>query len=319
MNRVLSLDAYEQALRIDGPDGPKAPQHTLPSAQFLEELKEPTFVEAGGLTHAVYTFNADRLEDPSRLPVVVNLSYGYGAASRYGALVMNAFASQMDRPVVGIDLPGVGRSSKVSTLADVLPLSLSAVARARAEVVQKLEFEKVDVLGISLGGALAAKMAFRLGAAARQLMTFAAPGFRGDIVRSHYSGPSASRDEALHNAYDRQAVSIDGRKAAPYRHLIHRDVTPLRDVVEARMGVGTVWAGLHRMDKLLHRTTKWYDLVGTADGSTVWQEHLAAVERRNKCVPNSSQSTVINGGGHELSRTRIVLTARDAEMILRLA
>lgn len=320
MNRTLSLEAYERALRIDGPDGPKAPQHVPPSEQFLKELERPRLIEARGLTHAVYTFNADRFDDPSRLPVVINFTYGYGVGSRYGAMLMNAFASQMERPVVGIDLPGVGLSSRVSTLADVGPLSLSMVASARAEVVQKLKFERVDVLGICLGGVIAAKTAAKLGPATRQLMTFAAPGFRGDIVRSSLGTFTKAReDAALAGVYNRQSISRDNRRAATFNRLTQDDATNLKNTVEVRIGAGIIGARLDRMDRLLDPSTRWYDLVGTADAMTYWQDHRSAVEARNKRIANSSQSTVINGGGHELSRQRIILTARDAEMILRLA
>lgn len=61
-----------------------------------------------------------------------------------------------DFKTIAFDAPGTGESDTPSW-----PLSIKALARITAELTDALGFHKVDVLGVSYGGAIAQELAFR--------------------------------------------------------------------------------------------------------------------------------------------------------------
>jgi poly(3-hydroxyoctanoate) depolymerase len=61
-----------------------------------------------------------------------------------------------EREVVAFDLPGTGRSTRPR-----LPLRMAQLARVVTELLDELGYERLDVLGYSLGGILAQELAHR--------------------------------------------------------------------------------------------------------------------------------------------------------------
>jgi pimeloyl-ACP methyl ester carboxylesterase len=94
------------------------------------------------------------------------------------------------RTVIGVDLQGHGRTA----LGD-RPFSLDAVGDDMAELVRALGYEQVDVMGYSLGGGVAFRMAVQHPEAVRRLVLvstgYAADGFY-DEMRTQQAQVSAS-------------------------------------------------------------------------------------------------------------------------------
>ncbi|MBB3858843.1 pimeloyl-ACP methyl ester carboxylesterase [Novosphingobium hassiacum] len=61
-----------------------------------------------------------------------------------------------DREVICFDMPGIGRSPD-----PIVPYTISSMALTMATLLDKLEIDQVDILGISWGGALAQQFAFQ--------------------------------------------------------------------------------------------------------------------------------------------------------------
>jgi poly(3-hydroxyoctanoate) depolymerase len=70
-----------------------------------------------------------------------------------------------DRPLIAFDAPGIGGSKRPAR-----PFRLSAIAALAWEVADRLGRETVDVLGCSLGGAVAQEMAHQQGSRVRRLV-----------------------------------------------------------------------------------------------------------------------------------------------------
>jgi pimeloyl-ACP methyl ester carboxylesterase len=67
--------------------------------------------------------------------------------------------------VISFDAPGTGRSQT-----PLMPLSLDGVAGLAEELLDKLGYEQVDVLGYSFGGIIAQRLARRASAHVRRLV-----------------------------------------------------------------------------------------------------------------------------------------------------
>jgi poly(3-hydroxyalkanoate) depolymerase len=86
------------------------------------------------------------------------LCNGIGANLELLQPLVDGLASQPGRrvPTIRVDMPGTGGSP-----ATLLPRRMPGLARALTELVGRLGYDQVDVLGISWGGALAQEFAHR--------------------------------------------------------------------------------------------------------------------------------------------------------------
>jgi poly(3-hydroxyalkanoate) depolymerase len=92
-----------------------------------------------------------RRGDDARPPLL--LFNGIGANIE----LLEPFLDALDGPrAIVFDVPGVGGSPSPR-----LPYRPSTIARLAAQLLEQLEYERVDVLGISWGGALAQQFAFQ--------------------------------------------------------------------------------------------------------------------------------------------------------------
>jgi len=87
---------------------------------------------------------------------------GIGASLELLDSIRDAFAGLQ---TIAFDAPGAGRSS-----VPWVPLSLRKIARVVEEMVGRLGFAQVDVLGVSWGGALAQELAWRYPHRVRRLI-----------------------------------------------------------------------------------------------------------------------------------------------------
>src|SRR3954454_4557242 len=92
-----------------------------------------------------------RRPGPAQPPLL--LLHGIGGSITSWAPLLSAL---VNRDVVMIDAPGVGRSSLPWR-----PLRLPEIADYAAEALRTLELDRVDVLGHSLGGMVAQELARR--------------------------------------------------------------------------------------------------------------------------------------------------------------
>lgn len=86
-------------------------------------------------------------------PLVV-LHGGYGSIEMFGPVLPNGKLVVEGRQVIGVDLQGHGR-----TLPFDRPMSYANMATDVAELIKYLGFEKADVMGYSMGGGTALRMA----------------------------------------------------------------------------------------------------------------------------------------------------------------
>lgn len=87
---------------------------------------------------------------------------GIGASLELASPVIDALE---DREIIIFDMPGVGGSSKLAW-----PCRLSYYATLTATLLQKLNYQSVDVLGVSWGGALLQQFAKQYPAYCRKLI-----------------------------------------------------------------------------------------------------------------------------------------------------
>ncbi|MFG1901965.1 alpha/beta fold hydrolase [Micromonospora carbonacea] len=98
---------------------------------------------------------------------LVLLHGGYGTAESFGP-ILPAFAGR--RRVVTVDLQGHGRTADVDR-----PLRFETMADDVAALIRHLGLGEVDVLGYSLGGGVALRMAVQHPALVRRLVVVSAP------------------------------------------------------------------------------------------------------------------------------------------------
>ena len=92
---------------------------------------------------------------------------GLGLIEMYGA---NLKTLQEKRQVIGVDLQGHGRTPLGNR-----PIDVPAIGADMAELVTKLGYDKVDVLGYSFGGGVALQMAAQAPDKVRRLVIASAP------------------------------------------------------------------------------------------------------------------------------------------------
>ena len=150
------------------------------SEKFKEEIENPNFRQdpETGINYAVRFLNNDKRGKP----LVVKQMWSAGANSRTSRGFLSALSSQLDRPIVVIDSVATGDTSipdrkwiKEATF-DIMADSEKRILDAELDQ-RNLGDSQIDILGISMGGIQAAKLAERYGARVDKLLTFSTPGF----------------------------------------------------------------------------------------------------------------------------------------------
>jgi pimeloyl-ACP methyl ester carboxylesterase len=102
-------------------------------------------------------------------PLVV-LHGGFGSINMFGPVLPNGKLVVEGRQVIGVELQGHGR-----TLPFDRPMSYASMATDVAELITHLGFEKADVMGYSLGGGVALRMAMDHPEVVDKLVVVSAP------------------------------------------------------------------------------------------------------------------------------------------------
>src|SRR5271154_7444331 len=112
------------------------------------ETVKTEYVDVSGTRIAYRCFGADTGKRP-----LVFMQHYYGNMEHWDPSVTNGFAR--DRKVILFGYQGVGLSEGVS------PSSVEDLATATTEFIQALGFNRVDILGFSLGGMIAQEICLR--------------------------------------------------------------------------------------------------------------------------------------------------------------
>lgn len=120
---------------------------------------------------------------------LVLLHGGFGSVEMFGPNVA-AFAAA--REVIGVDLQNHGRSPFVER-----PMRFESMADDIAELIEKLGLGSVDVLGFSLGGAVALRLAIQHPAAVRRLVLVSTVVRRSDWYPEGVAGLDAMGPESV--------------------------------------------------------------------------------------------------------------------------
>ena len=192
--------------------------------------------------------------------------------------------------IISFDAPGVGRSD-----VPMLPMSMTALARWTDRLVAELGFARVDVLGLSFGGALAQQLARAAPARVRRLVLAATSCGLGGVPGSPL---------ALQRLFDpRVILSRRGLERASPLLFGGRAGRDPRRVMELPWGrppslrgyawqlaAISAWSSLPWLHRLPHET-----LILAGDDDPLVPVLNAQMLRA--CIPRA-QLRVIRGGGH---------------------
>lgn len=123
-----------------------------------------------------------------------------------------------DRPLIAFDAPGTGESGTIRR-----PVRMGGMARIVEQLLDRLDVDRVDVLGYSWGGALAQEVARRLGYRIRRVVLCATgPGFGGIPPRPVAGMLLATPARYLHPTLLKWSLPrIAGGRTNRQRHLVH--------------------------------------------------------------------------------------------------
>lgn len=116
------------------------------------------------------------------------------------------------RTVIGVDLQGHGR-----TALGARPIDIADMGRDMGQLVEKLGYDRVDVIGYSMGGGVAAQMAVQYPERVRRLVLVSTPaskdGFYPEIVEQMHQinggMAEAMRDTPMYQSYAAVAPRVE--------------------------------------------------------------------------------------------------------------
>jgi pimeloyl-ACP methyl ester carboxylesterase len=211
---------------------------------------------------------------------------GLGSIDMFAPMMLPTLSA--DREVIAVDLQGHGRTP----LGD-RPFSLQSMGEDMAVLAKRLGRERVDVVGYSMGGGVALRMAIQQPQSVRRLVIISAPysddGFYADM-KPKQAAVSAQmapmmKDTPMYNSYAAVAPKID-------------DFPRLLDTVGAFMRGKYDWSAEVKMLKMPvmlvygdsdmfrpEHIVKFYQLLGGGLKDAGWQrEHMS--QNRLAILPN---------------------------------
>lgn len=265
--------------------------------KFKEEMLDPQYMEEGEVRYGIFLLNRD-LAGKDVNPVVINLAHGEEASVGAGRFDLNAFAQTIARPLVAIDMPGMGTSSWLKR--DYRRgATFDQLARNHLNIIDHLGINDFDLVGNSMGGIMAIKIAGIAGSRAKHLITLSAPSLEGRsklqiILRDHRQN---KRDFEATLASAPAAIRVEAEAAAAHkRQNSNNRMRTARTVLEyARLLAGVSLLGVQ--DKI-DPSTKWVDVTGDQDTFSDWSVHKDVVERRNQLYPGTSRFEIQKGESH---------------------
>lgn len=198
-----------------------------------------------------------------------------------------------DRETIAFDAPGVGSSP-----APILPLPMCQLAGLVAKLIAKLGHDRVDVLGLSWGGALAQELAIRHPSVVDNLvLTATTPGIGGVLGRPAAMTILASPARYYSPDYLRRvAPTLYGGGIAERPDLLEshavlrsRHSPSLRGYVAQLLAIQT-WTSLPRLHRVRART-----LVLAGDDDPIIPPANGRILARR--IPDAELG-IVEGGGH---------------------
>lgn len=294
------------------------------SEQFKEEIENSHFRldEETGINYAFHRLNRDK----SGKPLVVKLLWSAGANSRSSRSFLSALSSKTDQPIIVIDSAATGETSipdrkwmkkaDFDTMADSEKRVLDAELEATG-----LSNSNIDLLGVSMGGIQAAKLAERYGSLVDKLITFSTPGLvkknpikfaTGFAIDEQAAGARIIEEdnfgmkedaENFETLFGKTGISLDRDKLPGLFKVMPRVLKLIKPIVGDlseqlppeqfsseqvpaffRFYYLMTRAPLADLPEKLAAETQWIDLVGSKDAIIGMPEHIEAVRERNKTL-----------------------------------
>jgi pimeloyl-ACP methyl ester carboxylesterase len=278
------------------------------TTQFAAELEQPEFFTENGIKYGVFRLNR-QYETAEMTPVVINLAHGEVAQSGAGRASLNAFAQTMKRPIVAIDMAGMGSSDQVKSKR-LSNQTFESLATNHLAIIDKLGIDQFDLVGYSMAGIMSAKIASLAGERVKHLVTFSAPSFEAKTARE------LIRDTKNKNVADFRIAR--GAASAAVRQELEasrQDRKKARQEMSHRtksMAALAIlkYASLMRephmsgVSNKLAASTNWTDVSGSRDPYSDWRMHLSEVRKRNAQYPGSSSFTMLGKETHAWLATR---------------
>ena len=268
------------------------------TSQFVHEISTPHFIDVGEVNYGVFRLNR-HLEDQDINPVVINLAHGEEADRGAGRFDLNAFAQTLDRPLVVIDMPGMGKS-KWHNARSIRNASFDTIASDQLAILDKLEIKDFDIVGMSMGGVMSAKIAALAGARAKHLVTFFAPSFEERPVKEMVGVASPQNQRDFHNAAEAAPEEVEDERIQAIEHKKANVGNGRLQTIGSILKYGHLLtkAQLGQISDELSPTTQWLDIAGTQDAFSDWKSHVQTVRTRNSLHPRTSATHLISGETH---------------------
>lgn len=259
------------------------------TAQFKQELASP-IQTLDGRTGSLY---ATHLQGEAS-PVVLNLPYSQRTDNRLGIAVLNAYAQNLDHPIVVMDMLGTGQSSQPGQQWENASIGQAAASEARA--LRTLGIEKASFVGTCLGGVMAYHKARIFGKDALHLATVSSPGYRRLPVEqaTEFAASILYEDDK-----SRELTRVAMRKlnlAQSWRSQMQSPpLTAAAQALQNRLFLSVASTNsLSTMAYELAPETRVTDITVLGDMLTDAKDHQLAIARRNYRHPNSSTSIVLD-------------------------
>lgn len=271
---LIALVAAGAAFSTTAPAGAEAAAKTDAAAPAATKSGH---VEANGVN---YHYEIRGEGEPLLL-----LHGGLGSTDMFGP-VLPALAE--GRQVIGIDLHGHGRTE----LGD-RPISLEAMGDDMDAIVKALGYEQVDVLGYSLGGGVALRMAVQHPDTVRRLALvsagYAQDGFYPEILAMQKTMTSAMADmmkeTPMYKSYAAIAPKPEDfpRLLGAMGDLMRKPYDYSTDVAQLKMPVMLVFgdSDMYRPEHIV----KFYQLLGGGLRDAGWMRETMA-QNRLAIIPN---------------------------------
>jgi pimeloyl-ACP methyl ester carboxylesterase len=259
--------------------------------QFAEEMSHEQLVEdpETGLKLGVYELNRGK----TGRPVVLHLPWSVSAASGVGRGDLNILAQHIDRPVVVIDIEGMGSS-------DAIPgkVTFDDLAAAHLRVIDQIGIDEFDLAGFSMGGVMSARLAVAAGDRVKRLVTVSSPGFadEGFLSFAKHFAMDEGKFAKTYMAEAGEAVQRDMGDSGAGSYVGPRNYRGIK----ALLGYAAQMSKPVLADLAEHLSpkTQWVDIVGSKEAISDYADHLAVVRERNEKTPHSSQSHILGSETH---------------------
>lgn len=266
--------------------------------QFKKEMLNPSYFEEGGVRYGVFQLNTHMVADGG-IPVLINLAHGEEASVGAGRYDLNAFAQTLGRPLVAIDMAGMGES-KWQRSGQLSNATFDSLAQNHLRILDSLGVEDFDIVGNSMGGVMGARIATLAGDRAKHLVTFSAPGFEarsvGAMVLKNRKQNTRDFKRTKETLPHEVQVEVNSAVAHRKQNPSAKKIQMIRSIL--RYGRLLTEPVLGDIETQLSQTTQWFDVIGTNDAFSDWTQHTKAVDARNVHYPESSDIKLLKGETH---------------------